>query len=268
MYQNKEVIFRANKHDKGTKTFLKQSYTNTGKKEGEDALDVLAYHPNTASLICKKLAQKIVSDKPSIETINRCKETFINNKYADNQIAEVLHTLVQTDEFKNAYRQKVKDTQEYLLSLARILELDATKVPGNATKGRARSIGGFINKATKQPFWGKLEPTGWSEVSSAWDRSNTVIDRMQAVHALLYKRSYSKKSLLKFFQEEKGLVSPKDILSYLLPIMTGGFYDGKELQKAYEIVCSENITSTCHMTEESIKLLLEYLAANVEFNLQ
>ena len=265
---NQKFVFRKNKHDNGKKIFLGHTYANGGKQEGKDALNALAYHIRTAQFICKKLARKIVSDTPSEATVQTCVDTFREEKNSPKQIAKVLYALSQTEEFKNidTQRSKVKDTQEYLLSFARLLELDATKVKGDVIKGRKNSIGGYMQSKTKQPFWGKPEPTGWSEVSSMWNRSNTVIDRMQAIHALLTQKRYREiKSFLSFFAN-KDLKEAKDILNYVLPIMTGGYYDAKDLQKSYSILCGS--TTSCKMTDKNVINLLEYLATSAEFNLQ
>jgi len=266
-YKNKVFTFQSSKHDNGTKLFLGKSYSNGGINEGEEALNILAYHPNTARFICRKLSHKFVSDTPTQETLDSCIQTFTTHKYSDNQIAKVLENLSQSNEFVSLenYQSKVKDTQEYLLSIARILELDATKVDGNATTGRSDSIGGLLNGHSGQGFWKKEVPTGWGEVSSVWNRIDTTVNRLKTIKLLLSNNKYKKLSLLDFFTS-KNLTNSTKVLDFLLPIMTSGFYTQADKEKSQEILCGN--TEPCVLRENKLYQLVEYLASSAEFNMQ
>jgi len=159
----------------------------------------------------------------------------------------------------------VKDTQEYLLSIARILELDATKVDGNETKGRSNSIGGLVYGHSGQGFWQKEAPTGWGEVSSVWNRIDTTVNRLKTIKLLLSSNKYKKLSLLDFFTS-KNLTNSTKVLDFLLPIMTSGFYTQVDKEKAQEILCGN--TEPCVLRENKLYQLVEYLASSAEFNMQ
>ncbi len=267
--KNDVFAFSQNNHDESSKIFLGKTYRNEGLKEGEDALKSLAEHPRTASFICSKLAKKFVSDNPVAQTIEACSERFLANKESDTQIAEALKALIESEEFKNSggYRCKAKDTQEYLLSLGRLLELNATKYDGTRVGSETLdSIGHIINKYSMQPFYGQADPTGWYEVSSYWIKSDTTFDRMQWANRISHEIKYGRDSLKDFFAD-KGLTTPKKILDYLLPIMTGGYYAGKDVQKSYDILCGD-APQSCDISDKTVRNLMEYLSINAEFNLQ
>ena len=42
-------------------------------------LDVLAHHPSTANFICRKLAQRFISDDPPPELVAKLARTFVDN---------------------------------------------------------------------------------------------------------------------------------------------------------------------------------------------
>ncbi len=267
--KNDIFAFSRTNHDNSTKMFLGKSYSDNGLNEGERALKVLAEHPRTASFICSKLARKFVSDSPKAETMDACSERFLENKRSSTQIAEAIRALIESEEFKDssAYRCKAKDTQEYLLSLGRLLELDATKYDGTRAGSKTLdSIGHIINKYSMQPFYGQADPTGWYEVSSYWIKSDTIFDRMKWANRITQEAKYSRDSL-KGFLTSKGLTTAREILDYLLPIMTGGYYAGKDVQKSYDILCGDDRQS-CDISDRTVRNLMEYLSINAEFNLQ
>jgi len=267
----KKFVFYNKRHDKNNKIFLGKIITNKGQKEGKIALRMLARHSKTATFICQKLAKFFVSDKPTKDTINQCRKTFIDKRDESDQIAQVLKTLFRTDEFRHTYRNKIKDTQEYILSVARLLELNATKYRG---KNQLQYLGRELFR-TGQSFFDKPEPTGYAEASSFWNNTSVAMKRLQFVNHILLKkrksaltRSYS---LRNFFKREYGNeVTERDIIFYLLPITTGGYYTGEDVQRAYTLLnpSNEDRLKPFRLKEKNLRNLVSWLVSRAEFNVQ
>jgi len=270
----KKFKFRYGQHDNNgshnrpsNRIFLKQNFSYTWQQEGEEALHILATHNNTATFICKKLAKFFISDEPSKETIRKCKGTFLAPNNIDNQIGEVLKTLFfNTPQFRNKRRNKVKDTQEYILSVARLLELDAMKYRG---KNQTKYLGRELFKRG-QSFFDKPEPTGYAEVSTFWNNTSVAMKRLQFVNRILKKNNTLSRaySLSDFFKKKYGEnVTESDIIFYLLPMTTGGYYTGEDVGKALKLL-NPQYTRQGHLEENHLRNLVSWLVSRAEFNVQ
>lgn len=279
-----EFAFQAQHHDDGTADFNQDGQPDGDKPflmaiggsviasrsgqdgvlEGEEALDMLAYHPATARHVCQKLAVKFVSDNPSAQTVQDCAEVFLAARFDADQIPKVLTVLITSEEFKAAaaQRNKLKTTQEYLLSLARLLEWDADRFEGSISDGRFHNIGWRIN-SSNQGFYGQPAPIGWPEFSPAWNKTDTALSRIQQGNTIVH--SGKAKSLMALLQD-KNLTTAADILAYLLPYTTGGYYDGQDIQRAYDILHPDG--GDFVMNETRLRELVSWLTVRAEFNLQ
>jgi uncharacterized protein (DUF1800 family) len=249
---------------------IKSQTGEDGVKEGEFAIDVLAKHPTTAKYICSKLTKFLVSDTPLNSTINTCKTSFLENKDANNQIALVVKSIFDTDEFKNisSENRKLKDTQEYILSIGRLLEIDAIKY-NSVGSYNSGNIGWNIYN-TEQRFFQKPEPTGYPEISDEWNKTNIAFNRIQQSNNILQdnRNGFSKVDLPKFFKS-KNLITAKQIIEFILPKTTAGYYDGTFVQKAYDILRPNNKVFDIDNDDgkEKLQELLGFLLSSVEFNL-
>ncbi|MFM6204536.1 DUF1800 family protein, partial [Planktothrix sp.] len=111
--------FEEARHDFSNKTFLGHSIKGSGIEEGEEALNILARHPSTAQHISYKLVQNFVSDNPPNSLVQKLAKTFLDS---DGNIATVLQTLFQSDEFwqPNVYQTKFKTPYRYIVSVMRV----------------------------------------------------------------------------------------------------------------------------------------------------
>jgi uncharacterized protein (DUF1800 family) len=155
-------------HDKGEKIVLGHVIAaGGGIDDGEQVLDILARHPSTAHFISKELAQHFVADNPPESLVNRMAQTF---RSTNGSIREVMKTVLNSKEFwsEGAYRAKLKSPFEMVASSARAL--DAHVIDGWALANQVGTLG--------EPLYRKLEPTGYSNLSSEWVNSAALLGRM------------------------------------------------------------------------------------------
>jgi uncharacterized protein (DUF1800 family) len=155
-------------HDKGEKIVLGHVIAaGGGIDDGEQVLDILARHPSTAHFISKELAQHFVADNPPESLVNRMAQTF---RSTNGSIREVMKTMLNSKEFwsEGAYRAKLKSPFEMVASSARAL--DAHVIDGWALANQVGTLG--------EPLYRKLEPTGYSNLSSEWVNSAALLGRM------------------------------------------------------------------------------------------
>jgi uncharacterized protein (DUF1800 family) len=155
-------------HDKGEKVVLGHVIAaGGGIEDGEQVLDILAAHPSTAHFISKELAQRFVADNPPEALVNRMAQTFLST---NGSIREVMKTMLNSKEFwsEGAYRAKLKSPFEMVASSARAL--DAHVIDGWALANQVGTLG--------EPLYRKLEPTGYSNLSSEWVNSAALLGRM------------------------------------------------------------------------------------------
>ncbi len=93
------------RHDPGTKVIMGQTIAGGGEREIEQVLDILSRHPSTARHISYKLAQYFVADTPPEPLVKKMAATFTRT---DGQIAAVLNTLFESEEFWNPQNRNNK----------------------------------------------------------------------------------------------------------------------------------------------------------------
>ncbi len=155
-------------HDKGQKIVLGHVIAaGGGIGDGEQVLDILARHPSTAHFISQEIAQRFVADTPPEALVRKMAQTFLST---NGSIREVMKTMLNSKEFWSvgAYRVKVKSPLEMVASSARAL--DAHVIDGWALANQVGTLG--------EPLYRKLEPTGYSNLSSDWVNSAALLGRM------------------------------------------------------------------------------------------
>jgi uncharacterized protein (DUF1800 family) len=156
-------VYRNGSHDQAAKTILGERLpANQGKKDGDDVLDLLARHPQTARFISTKLCRRFVSDDPAESVIDRGAEAFTRT---GGDISEVMRAIIGSAEFWNeAFGPgKIKTPHEYVVSALRA-------VGAEVTAGRALVEGRGPSTLTSMgmPTYEALDPTGWSDRGTDW----------------------------------------------------------------------------------------------------
>ena len=97
-------------HDTDPKAVLGIGITSSGEQEGQDILDLLAQHPNTARYVCSKLCRYFISDDPPNAIVESAALVFHNQWQAPDQLTQVVKAILLSDEFKAAstWGEKIK----------------------------------------------------------------------------------------------------------------------------------------------------------------
>ncbi len=163
-----DFIFRADKHDESTKQILGKSFDGKdGYQEGLAVLSLLSNHPSTAKFVCKKLATRFVSDKPSDALVQKMADRFLKT---NGNIKEVLITMVNSVEFwqTDALREKIKSPFELVISAVRATNADL-KQPFQVFNWCSRM---------GQRFYYYQAPTGFPDKAGFWINTGSLLNRM------------------------------------------------------------------------------------------
>ncbi len=168
-----EFNFEDRLHDPGTKMVLGHKIHTGGMRDGEEVLDLLARHPNTARFISTKLARHFVSDNPPQALVDRMARTFLDT---DGDIPAVLHTMIYSPEFwsRDAYRAKIKKPFELVASATRAVGADVD-IALPLVMWTAR-IG--------EPLYQCQPPTGYSDKAETWVNTGALLNRLNFSLAL------------------------------------------------------------------------------------
>jgi len=169
--------FHPRLHDPDPKTVLGVKIDTGGKRDGEEVLDVLAFHPNTAKFIATKLARRFVSDNPPQALVDRMAATFLKT---GGDIRQVMRTMIWSPEFwsRETYRDKIKKPFELVASAVRAVGAEM-EVPLPLVNWTDR-IG--------EPLYRCQPPTGYSDKAEAWVNTGALLNRMNFAVALTSNR--------------------------------------------------------------------------------
>jgi uncharacterized protein (DUF1800 family) len=150
--------FNPNRHDYGDKFFLGHTIKGSGFGEVEQALDLIARSPATASHVSRELAVYFVVDDPPPALVARMAATF---QRSDGDIAAVLSTMFHAPEFKASLGAKFKDPVHYAVSAVRLAYDDKVILnTGPMQNWLGRLAEGLYNHET---------PDGYPMVEASWD---------------------------------------------------------------------------------------------------
>ncbi|WP_205509497.1 DUF1800 domain-containing protein [Longitalea arenae] len=113
-----EFIFRKNQHDEGQKTVLGK----TGNFDGDDVLNILLEHKETAIYITRKIYRFYVNDVPDEAQVSRLAERFYQSGY---DIKELMKEIFTSDWFYDAKNIgcRIKSPVELLVGIRRALPM-------------------------------------------------------------------------------------------------------------------------------------------------
>jgi uncharacterized protein (DUF1800 family) len=165
--------FHPGRHDYGVKHLLGHTIEGRGFAEVDEALDILARHPATATHVCRQIAIYFFSDTPPDALVQRMAEKF---RATDGDIAAVLAVLFKSPEFSGPLPEKYKDPMQFVLSAVR-LAYD-TKVILNA--------GPVINWLNRlgEGLYNHQTPDGYPMVAAAWNAPGQMATRFEIARAI------------------------------------------------------------------------------------
>lgn len=160
-------VFNPNRHEPGTKKVMGLKIKQSGEKEGEELLHMLATRPATARMLSRELAVRFVSDNPPQSLVDRMVKTYLSTS---GNITAVMETLYHSPEFwsQSDYRAKVKTPLEYVVSAVR------------ASGAEVADYRPLINslRVMGMPVYGCVQPNGYAWTAEAWVNTGDLVDRM------------------------------------------------------------------------------------------
>jgi uncharacterized protein (DUF1800 family) len=150
--------FNPNRHDYGDKVFLGHVIRGRGFGEVEEALDILAREPATATHISRELATYFVADDPPPSLVARMAQTY---QHSDGDIAAVLGVMFHSPEFAGSLGGKFKDPVHYTLSAVRLAHGDRVIL-------NTAPIQTWLQRLAEAPF-NHETPDGYPMTEAAWD---------------------------------------------------------------------------------------------------
>jgi len=198
-------------HDSDAKFVMGKKIHAGGMKDGEQVIDLLAHHPNTAKFISTKLARRFVSDTPPPALVARMAQTF---QSTDGDIRAVLKTMIWSPEFwsRETYRAKIKTPFELVVSTARAMGTDVdTPMPLVQWVGR---IG--------EPLYQCQPPTGYSDKADAWVNTGALLNRLNYSLALAGNKMRGARTDVASLLGMDTAADPKAALDRAVQVFLGG----------------------------------------------
>jgi uncharacterized protein (DUF1800 family) len=162
-----EFFFDDRIHAQGAKVVMGRTFSYGGEKDGEEALKMLANHPNTAKFISTELARHFVSDNPPEALVQRMAAEY---SATQGDTRSVLKTMIYSPEFwsRESYRAKVKTPYELVASTARALNAEVTiTLPTSQWVARMG-----------QPLFLCQTPNGYSDKAETWVNTGALLNRL------------------------------------------------------------------------------------------
>lgn len=169
-YLVREGLFTFNpeRHDFGDRVLLGQKIKGGGFDEVERAVDLLVKQPACAQFISRKLATYFVADDPPPKLVEKMAHTF---QRSDGDIAQVLRTMFESDEFNASLGRKFKDPMHYVVSSVR-LAYDGKTITN------MHPIVTWLNNQGEALF-GHSTPDGYALTENAWASSGQMSRRFE-----------------------------------------------------------------------------------------
>ena len=206
-----EFFFDDRVHGQAKKVVMGRTFNYGSEKDGEEALKMLANHPNTAKFISTEMARHFVSDNPAPALVQRMAATF---SATQGDIRSVLRTMIYSPEFwsKETYRAKVKTPFELVASTARVLNAEVT-----ITLPLAQWVARM-----GEPLYLCQPPTGYSDKAETWVNTGALLNRLNFALAFAGDKLGGATVDLKPILGDGALRDPDMALSRALDVFLGG----------------------------------------------
>jgi len=205
-----EFFFDDHIHAQGRKVVMGRTFSYGGEKDGEEALKMLANHPNTAKFISTELARHFVSDNPPPALVERMSVQY---SVTQGDIRSVLKTMIYSPEFwsKETYRAKVKTPYELVASTARALNAEVT-----ITLPIAQWVGRM-----GEPLFLCQPPNGYSDKAETWVNTGALLNRLNFALSLAGDKVAGATVDLKSMLGDAALRDPNAALSQSIDAFLG-----------------------------------------------
>jgi uncharacterized protein (DUF1800 family) len=166
-------VFNPARHDFGDKILLGHTIRGQGFGEVEQAVDLLVKQPACARFVSRQLAEYFAADVPPPKLVDAMARTF---QRSDGDIAAVLRTLFESQEFNASLGRKFKDPMHYVVSSVR-LAYDGKPIT------TSQPLLNWLNGLREAPF-AHQSPDGYPLMDSAWASSGQLSRRFEIARAI------------------------------------------------------------------------------------
>ncbi|MCP4616306.1 MAG: DUF1800 domain-containing protein [Bradyrhizobium sp.] len=175
LFRDGAFEFNPMRHDYSDKVFLGHTIKGRGMAEVDEALDVLARHPATATHLSRQIATYFVSDNPPDALVKKMAQAY---ESSDGDIAAVLAIMIRSPEFAASLKpgSRFKDPVEYVLSAVRLAYDDKVILNTLPIQSWLNRMGeGLFNHDT---------PDGHSMISASWNGPGQMMVRFEIARAI------------------------------------------------------------------------------------
>ena len=173
-----EFYYYDNWHDHYQKRVLGVEFRShqAPMADGLKVLDLLANHPGTAKFVCKKICRWLVADEPPESVIEKAVATWTANLEADDQIGQVIRTILLSEEFEASLGTKIKRPNHLAAAFLRATKAEAN--PNETLYWWLRMMG------YKQFAW--PTPTGHPDEANFWLNPDMMLKRWKTFPVLAF----------------------------------------------------------------------------------
>lgn len=170
-------VFVQDDHDAGVKTVLGRS----GPLNGDDVLDLLCDHPQTARHLVTKLWTWFVYPEPEAKVIDRHADVF---RRADLNVKALLRSILESDEFYSSKAERAIYKHPIHFTVSTLRAMGVVEPPktqdGEVVGASARAIVAVAqaSKAMGMELLAPPDVAGW-EGGSAWITTATMVERIR-----------------------------------------------------------------------------------------
>lgn len=215
-------IFRPRLHDNRQKTVIGHVIpAGGGIKDGEQVLDILAAHPNTAKHLASKLCRRFIADDPPAAVVERVAQTYLST---GGDIKSMLRVIFASDEFLNA-PPKFKRPFEYMISLARAFDVDNNGMLRPVVLQQLKAMGHL-------PFdW--VTPNGYSDYSAEW-MDNLLLRWNLAIQMVYGTVRGMKIDVIKLARSNGAIMTARGVLDFYAQHLLGRPFSVPELDALWQ----------------------------------
>ncbi len=166
-----QFVYRPEFHSTDSVSILGGQWSNAGlagKAAGDNLLQFLARHPQTANYVAWKICRRFVSDEPSEALIASAAQVYLAN---DTDIVAVLRHVFASAEFVNSGGQKARRPFEILVAAMRSL---GSSLPVDPLGDAAGDLNFALNRMGHEP-WSWETPDGFPDDARSWVNSNSLL---------------------------------------------------------------------------------------------
>ncbi|MCP4662289.1 MAG: DUF1800 domain-containing protein [bacterium] len=200
-------------HDQGAKTILgvELPANQAPMTDGTDLLDLAAEHPGTGRHLARKLCRRLISDDPPQSVVDAAAAVFTAQVDAPDQLAQVVRTILLSDEFLSTWGEKIKRPFEIAVSALRGAQGDLPfRIGDPATEWFL-----WMVYQTGQALFSWRPPDGYPDRKEAWTSTSPRVMSWRLANMLIEVQDETDHFYVDVFgQTPAGVRSAHDLVTF------------------------------------------------------